>query len=304
MSSRPAPLTLVAFGLVVLIGGTNFVAVRLSNRELPPLFGAGFRFGLAAVLTIVIAVAVRSSFPRGRALVGALTFGVLNFFVAYALFYRGMQHVPAALGAVFFGAVPLFTFVLSVVQGIERFRWRGVLGAVIAIAGVGAMVRAPAAAAVPLLSLAAVGLSAVAAAQAAVTIKRFPTVAPIPMNAVGMTVGAVLLLAASVIAGEQWSLPAREATRYALAFMVPIGSVGLFVLYVLVVQRWTASGASYQFVLYPIVAAIAAAIVLGERLDLSLAAGGALVIVGTYVGALADSDRGSDEVPAAEGRRE
>ena len=35
---------LLVFALIVLVGGSNFVAVRFSNRELPPFFGAGIRF--------------------------------------------------------------------------------------------------------------------------------------------------------------------------------------------------------------------------------------------------------------------
>jgi drug/metabolite transporter (DMT)-like permease len=284
--SQPDPLTLMAFAFVVLIGGSNFIGARVSNRELPPLYGAGVRFGLGALLLIAVTLASRTALPRGRALAGAAVFGVLNFFAAYAFFYWGLQRVPAALAAVMFGAVPLFTFVLSVAQRLESFRWRAVLGATIAIAGVAVMVRAPAAAAVPPLYLIAVGLSAVGAAQAGVVIKRFPAVPPIALTAVAMTIGAALLLAVSAAAGERWIVPQRAATWYALAFLVPVGSVGLFVIYVFVVQRWTASGASYQFVLFPIVTAIAAAIVLGERLDSSLAIGGALVIAGTYFGAL------------------
>ena len=294
MRGRPDSLTLVAFGFVVLVGGSNFVAARLSNRELPPFYGAGVRFGLAAVLLIGIALVAKRPIPKGRALVGPAIFGVLNFFVAYALFYWGLQRVSAALAAVFFGAVPLFTFVLAVAQRLERFRWRGILGALIAIAGVGVMVQGPAAASVPALYLLAVALSAVGAAQAAVVIKRFPAVDPFAMNAIAMTVGALLLLLVSAASGERWIVPDQHATWYALAFLIPLGSVGLFVGYVLVVQRWTASGASYQFVLFPVVAAISAAVVLNEELDASLALGGALVIVGTYVGALAAT-------PATEG---
>ena len=39
-----------AFAGAILIGGSNFVAVRYSNRELDPLWGAGFRFALAAAV--------------------------------------------------------------------------------------------------------------------------------------------------------------------------------------------------------------------------------------------------------------
>lgn len=36
----------LVFATVVLVGGGNFVAVRFSNRELAPFWGAGLRFAL------------------------------------------------------------------------------------------------------------------------------------------------------------------------------------------------------------------------------------------------------------------
>ena len=285
--TRPTPLTLVAFACVALIGGSNFVAVRLSNRELEPFFGAGVRFAAASVLLGVIVVLTRTPMPRGRALAGVLIFGVLNFFAAYAFVYWGLQRVPAALAGVIFGAVPLLTLILAVIQGLERFRWRALVGASIAIAGVAVMAGAPANAEVPVLYFLAVVLSAVAAAQAAVNIKRFPTVHPFAMNAVAMATGALLLLALSALSGEVWTVPSRPTTWYTLVFLVPVGSVALFVLYVYVVHRWTASAASYQFVLFPVVAAIVGSLIADEALDISIAIGGLLVVAGTYVGALA-----------------
>jgi len=104
---RLRPAVLVAFAFVVIVGGSNFVAVRFSNRELPPFFGAGLRFGFASLLLFAIVALARVPLPRGRALTGAVIFGALNFFAAYAVFYWGLQKVPAALGGVVFGAVQI-----------------------------------------------------------------------------------------------------------------------------------------------------------------------------------------------------
>lgn len=294
--TRPSPATLVAFVFFVLIGGSNFVAVRFSNRELPPFLGAGVRFGAAALLLFAIVAIARIPIPRGRALVGTLIFGFLNFFAAYAFFYWGAQEVPAALGAVIFGAVPLMTLVLASLQGLERFRWRALLGASIAIVGVVVTVGAPVNANVPLLYLGAVVVSAVGAAQAAIVIKRFPSVAPVAINAVAMGVGAPVLLLLSVVSGEEWVMPTRASTWYALAFLVTLGSVLLFVLYVFIVHRWTASAASFQFVLFPVVSAIAAALIANEALDAAVAVGGLLALAGVYLGALAQTPNAEPRV--------
>lgn len=52
-------------------------------------------------------------------------------------------------------------------------------------------------------------------------------------NAVGMLVGAVLLLAFSAMAGEAWQLPTQPEVVAAVAYLVTLGSVGLFVLVLL-----------------------------------------------------------------------
>jgi drug/metabolite transporter (DMT)-like permease len=54
----PDTLTLGAFAVVTL-GAGNFLAVRMSNLELPPFWRAGLRFGLAAVSFVVISVSWR-----------------------------------------------------------------------------------------------------------------------------------------------------------------------------------------------------------------------------------------------------
>ncbi len=61
----PDGLALGAFAVAVTVGGANFLAVRFSTRELPPFWGAGLRFGLAAVLFVVIALALRLKWPWG-----------------------------------------------------------------------------------------------------------------------------------------------------------------------------------------------------------------------------------------------
>ena len=283
--ARPGPLVIAAFAFVVVVGGSNFVAVRISNRELPPFFGAGFRFVLATLLLMCVTAVKRGPLPRGRALRGAVVFGFLNFFAAYAFFYWGLEEVSAAFAGVLFGTIPLFTLVLAVLQRQERFRWRALLGAALAVLGVVVMIGDPVDGSISFVHVLAIFAAILCAAEAAIVVKHYPSTHPIAFNTVAMGVGAALLVATSFVAREPWALPERAGTWYALAFLVPLGSVGLFIAYVYVVQKWTASGASYQFVLYPIVTAVTGALVVDEPLNAAIAIGGALAIAGTYVGA-------------------
>jgi drug/metabolite transporter (DMT)-like permease len=96
---------------------------------------------------------------------------------------------------------------------------------------------------VPLGSLLAAVASAVCIAQAAVLVRRFPPVHPVTMNAVGMTTGAVLLVAGSVLVGEPRLVPRRAATWAAVGYLVVVGSMVVFVLYLVVLRYWAASRA-------------------------------------------------------------
>jgi drug/metabolite transporter (DMT)-like permease len=149
----------------------------------------------------------------------------------------------------------------------------------------------PMGASVPLGSLLAAVASAVCIAQAAVLVRRFPTVHPVTMNAVGMTTGAVLLVAGSLLTGEPRLLPQRATTWAAVAYLVVVGSAVVFVLYLVVLRYWAASRAAYAFVLIPFVTVLLSAWLDNEPLGPGLLLGGLLVLAGVYVGALRPTDR-------------
>jgi len=118
--------TLAAFAGTVVLGSANIVAVRFSNRELEPLWGAGVRFVIASSVLCTIGLVTRRPFPRGISLRGAVSFGLFAFTGAYALFYLGAVRVSAGTVGVIMALVPLLTLLLAAAQRIERFSWRGV----------------------------------------------------------------------------------------------------------------------------------------------------------------------------------
>jgi drug/metabolite transporter (DMT)-like permease len=297
--ATPAPdrITLALFFTVVLIGGSNFVAVRFSNAELPPYWGAALRFLPAGVLLLAAMAVRRVPFPHGASLRGAAIYGALNFGLGYALGYYGLQDTPAGTAAVVLATVPLFTIALVAVHGLEPFRFRGVIGGLIALAGIGLVFREQLSASVPLLSLLAILGNALIAAEASVIAKGLPRMDPIATNAVGMLVGGVMLLALSIAAGEPHELPRTATTWIVLVYLALIGSIGLFGLFLLMLRRWTASASSYAIVVMPLVAIALGGLLRGETITSVFFVGGTLVAAGVYIGALSRSvTRGSPAV--------
>lgn len=285
-TDAPGRTTMFAFAATVFIGGLNFVAVKFSNEDLPPLFGAGLRFALAAVVLLVIAKVGRMELPRGRAFAGASLYGVLNFAVGYALMYFALLGLSAGTTSVVLALVPLITLVLAVFQGQERFTARGLLGGMFAVSGIAVLSLRSLGTDLPIVYLLGALGGAFAFAQSSVVVKGFPKSHPITTNAVGMGVGAATLFVASAIWRESWVVPQTFQTWMVIAWLAVVGSVGLFGLFVFVITRWKASASVYSITLMPVVAVSLGALLAGETITPEVIAGGALVVSGVYVGAL------------------
>jgi drug/metabolite transporter (DMT)-like permease len=275
-----------AFVAMSVLAGGNAVAIRYSNRELEPLWGAALRFTLAAALLAAVMLTLRLTLPSGPALSGAILYGALGIGGAFALAYYGFVEIHAGLGQTLLALVPLATLFLAVVQRQETLRGVAVVGGIVALGGIAVMSNATIRDDLPLLSLLAIVGSAFCFAQAAILVRRFPPVHPVTMNAVGMAAGALLLFVGALIVGETLELPETTETWLAVAYLVPIGSVLVFVLYIVVLRFWTASRAAYEFVLIPLVTIALSAWLDDEPLTVELLLGGLLVLTGVYVGAL------------------
>ncbi len=280
-------LVLIAFIVSTILAGNNAIGVRFSNVELPPFFGAGIRFTAASLLLFLAVLALRLPLPRNRALAGTLIYGALQYGVSYALIYWSLVQVQAGLFQVILALVPLFTFLFAVAHRQESFQWRILVGGLVAVAGIAVIFGDRLGANIPLTPLFAIVLAAACIAEASVLFKTFPRVHPITTNAFAMGVGAVILLVMSWIGHETVSLPTLPATWVALLYLILLGSIATFVLFLYVLSHWTASASSYQLVLMPIVTVLSASWLAHETVDVAFLVGGALVLTGVYIGALA-----------------
>lgn len=276
----------LAFAVAVIFLGVNFVAVRFSNQELSPFWGAALRFLIASVLLFGLVRSRRLALPKDAALKGALLYGLLSFALSYAFLYWGLTRVGAGMASVMFATIPLMTQLIASLIGQERLAWRGVLGATIVILGIGVVFLDQLRFDVPWTYLAAVLAGVFTTALSGIVVKHFPRSHPVSTNAVGMSVGALLLLIFSIFLGEPLRLPALPVTWLALGWLV-LSSIVSFIVIVWLLARWTATATSYIGVCAPLVTVVAASLFAGETPTRAFLAGSLLVLLGVYVGALA-----------------
>lgn len=278
--------TLIAFLAAVIFLGVNFVAVRFSNQELPPFWGASLRFIIASSLLFGIVRLRGISLPQGRALTGAALFGVFSFALNFGFLYWALTRVSAGTASVMFATIPLFTQLIAALIGQEKLTFRGLLGALIVITGISVVFLEQLRFDVPFVYLGAVLGGVICAALSGIIVRHYPRSNPLATNVVGMGIAAVLLLLLSLLTGEARGLPSLPSTWLALSWLVLSSIVG-FVLIVWLLSRWSATATSYVGVLTPLVTVVAAALLGGETPTLTFLAGSVLVLIGVYVGALA-----------------
>lgn len=290
ISSQPTPdrLTLLAFGIFILFGGAASIAVRYTYGELAPFWSGFLRFAVAALIFWLLMLVRGVPIPRGPAFRGAVIFGILSFGLSFVLIYYGLTKTPASLFQITSAIVPIVTIFFAAAHRLEPIRGRGIAGAFLALLGIVIAVSGSLTAGVEISipHILAIVASSACFAEANIIVKVFPPSHPFSTNAVAMTVGALIMGIASLLTGEQRALPSSTSTWLAMIFLILGATVIGFLLYLIVLKRWTASGISYSFVLYPIVTVVLATSLLDETITPIFLIGAAVVLLGVYVGAL------------------
>jgi drug/metabolite transporter (DMT)-like permease len=297
--SLPNTPVLLAFAISVFLAGANAVAVRFTVEELAPFWGAALRFAAASAIFGLMVLIRKAPLPHGRTLRGVIIYGILNFGLSFALIYSAIREVTAGFTMVILALTPLLTFLFAVLHRLEPFRWRAMLGALLAVAGIAVAFAGQAAVGrVPLWAVLFVVGAAACFAEAAVVLKMLPRVSPLSANAVGMAAATALLVILSLVFREAWALPRQVQTWTAVLYLIVFGSVGLFYLLVYIIQHWTATASSYIVVLAPFVTVPLAALLVGEEMTAGLLLGAALVLAAVFVGALSRGKDGDVTEPA------
>jgi drug/metabolite transporter (DMT)-like permease len=277
-------LKLTGFVLLCIIWGSTWLVIKVGYGGLGPLNVAGVRFAIAAAVLAIIVPLVGARWPRGRAEWTLVLFvGVLLFLGDYGLIYWAEQYIDSGLTAILFGTFPLLTMAFAhvYVPG-ERLTRRKLSGGIAASLGVVALfgdrVHIDASNVWP---MAAIIAAAACAAAANVAMKRHGSrLHSAALNASTMSVGAVLLLAASWLSGEDVQLPHDATSWAAVSYLSLVGSVVAFLIYFQLLKTWRATTVSFFGVFTPAIALLLGAAVLHERLTVWSLVGSVLILVG------------------------
>jgi drug/metabolite transporter (DMT)-like permease len=275
---------IAGFGLLCLIWGSTWLVIKVGYGGLGPFNVAGLRFVIAAAVLSAIVPIVGARWPHGRAeWTLVVVVGLLLFGGDYGLIYWAEQYIDSGLTAILFGTFPLMTMFAAhaYVPG-EQLTKRTFAGGSLAFLGVillfGDRLNVNASALGPMAAV--LGAVACAAAANVATKRHGGSIHSAALNATTTMVGAVALLAMSVLHGDGMKLPPDAKSWAALGYLSIVGSVVAFLIYFSLLKVWKSTTVSFFAVFTPAIAVVLGAVVLGEHLTVWSLAGSALILAG------------------------
>ena len=282
---------LIAYAIIYLIWGSTYLAIRIGVEEVPPFLYAAMRFGIAGALLCGWVSARGERRPSGREWLSILLLAFLIFVLDYGLLFWAEQRVPSGLAAVMLATIPMFMTLSEIV--ILKTRWPGAsvgIALLVGLAGV-AVLTTPSASlgGEPVDGAGAVALivAAVSWAIASALSRKLPLPSSELMSSgTQMLVGGALLALAALALGELGGFRPAEVSAdawLALAYLTIPGSIVAYTAYVWLIKHDSPTRVGTYAYVNPVVAVLLGWWLGGEAMDLRVALGTLLVLVGVVV---------------------
>ncbi len=273
----------------VIFWGVSFVATKIALETIPTFTLIFARFTIAGYVFLILMIL--RGFPRltlkehGKILLIALCEPGLYFTFETI----GLQYTTAPMASLIIATIPVVVLILSVLFLGERTRPAGIIGMGISLGGITILITAD-----PQFSWVVRGhlfgdiliLGAVFSAAFYITFARSLGKHHSAMEFTGLQIlyGALLYMPAFL-----WELPAIQWAEIsmrsiaALIFLTLFATIGAFICYNHTLTKLPATRAAIFINGIPVVTALSAWTLLGERLTLIQAGGGAMVLMGVFL---------------------
>jgi len=276
----------VLFVLLLAIWGSTWLVVKEGYGGLGPFNAASIRFLIAGTLSALLVPIMGVRWPQKKEWRLVLWVGATLFAACFGLTYWGEQSLDSGVTAVLFSVVPILTAVgAHLYVPAEPLTARKLSGALAAMLGVavlfGHSLRLNSSLAMPMLTILAGAIFAALGSLA--TKKHGCTLHPAALNGPSMLVGGVLLAGMSLAVGDGYRLPTAGATWGAIVYLAIAGSVVAFLIYFWLLKKWSATSASFVFLLTPALALLLGVLVRHEHPTGWSALGVVLILAGVLL---------------------
>jgi drug/metabolite transporter (DMT)-like permease len=298
-SARPSSTPLrwqvwAVLGIVYVVWGSTYLAIRIAVRTLPPLLSASGRFLVAGLLLLALAAArreLRSFSWKGVAL--AAVPGLLLVAGGNGGVMIAEQTLPSAYAALIVASSPLAMAVIEMILDRRLVAPRVGLGLLVGFAGLALLLRPAAGSPLPLRGAAIVlGGSILWAAGSVFAGRRGSGLTASANSAFQMLSGGVALGLIGLLAHERFpaaATPGLGPAIEAMAYLVVFGALLGYTAYSWLLREAPISIVSTYAYVNPVVAIVLGVLVLGEPFGGVQLAAAAVILAG--VALIASSPR-------------
>jgi drug/metabolite transporter (DMT)-like permease len=270
------------------IYGAVFTVNKLAATGGAPALAYVFWQSLGAGLVLWIVLRLRGERlgVSRRDLIGYIIIGALVIGIPISLLTYISPKLPAGVMTLVLALSPPFTFVISVLARVERFRWLGLVGLLFGFAGVVLVVAPGATLGAPqtwewfVLALAAPVMFA--GSNVAAAILRPPASSSVAMGAGVLFGSALVLLPVMLVAGQAWIPERLDDAAIGTLLAIAINAAFLVLFFEIIRRAGPVFFAQFNYL--AVLAGVAwAAAVFRERLSIYLVLAMALMFVGVFL---------------------
>jgi drug/metabolite transporter (DMT)-like permease len=270
--------------VLATLWGASYALIKVGVETIPPVTLIAGRTLIAAALLLAVVRWRGLALPRdGATWRRFLVQACLNSAIPFTLIAWGEQRVDAGLATVLNSTAPIFVFLLTAaITRHEPVTLRKLLGVVSGMAGVCLIIGADALSGFgeQLLAPLAIVAATICYAGAAIFGKTFKDLDPILPAAGSLICGAAILLPASLLIDQPWTLaPSRDSVLALIGLSVFSTALALVIYFRLVHTLGSVGVTSQAYLRVPIGVAISV-VFLSEPLTLVAFLGLACVVVG------------------------
>lgn len=266
----------------ILSWGSSFVAMKIALNGLNPFELASYRFTVASLTLIPIALFSNFKWPTWHDFKFILALAILGVYVYHLTLNYAMLHFSPNSVSFIANASPIFTTLIAIVFLKEKVKPLGWIGFILSLAGVYGITYSETESGSPLDSIVLVLVPILWGLFFVLQKPLLKRLRPIEIMSYSLWIGTVLFLFTSTgFLGRLQQIP--QKTHAAAIYLGVFPTAIAYLSWSIVLSKIPVSRASSFSYLVPLVTMVVSLFIIHEKPTVALIVGGSLVLLGVYL---------------------
>ncbi|MBP0727122.1 EamA family transporter [Bacillus sp. RG28] len=272
-------MTIFMYIFCLIVWGLNFIAVKIQGTPVSLELSLTYRLVMTAFLFLILVWFLR---PKGRPtrkdIPFVIVFGVCNFTLSYLCLYYATILSSAAIVTLVFSLKVILTPITLRIFLKEKLHSRVLFGGILGVLGVCILIypnlnNFQGSNDIKGIMVAILGTLLTAVGDASSARNASHKVHPIYANAIGFTVGSILMGVIVLFQGQEFIFPTSFSYLSVLLYLTLVASFVAWLFYLKLVEKIGGAQSGYMVALFPVIGGIASVIIGESDPSLNLFAG-------------------------------